>query len=208
MAIRDLTRLLLCFLHAGSEKTHQLPLFNDGQLTAGKHVGSAAGHLSDRQVTERQEDRSKADSRLRADRHVTGTTAHRSPVLPFLGDRSVFWWRFWILHSDWHLTWWADQPKSHEKTWAGKKQTRENDDYNKHRWKPPRLTVGCRWRSRSQRCCRCRVFSSHLWHQVNVEPSSFLQQLTVANPLLGWLWLVVRLMIFWLLLLFLGNLCL
>lgn len=45
MAIRDLTRLLLRFLHARSEKTHQLPLFNDGQLTAGKHVGSAAGHL-------------------------------------------------------------------------------------------------------------------------------------------------------------------
>lgn len=49
----DLTTLLLCLLHTGSEETHQLPLFNYRQLTTRKHISSAARNLRDRQATER-----------------------------------------------------------------------------------------------------------------------------------------------------------
>lgn len=46
--VRHLTLVLLRLLHTGSQETHQLPLFNHRQLTARKHVSSAAGHLTDR----------------------------------------------------------------------------------------------------------------------------------------------------------------
>lgn len=103
ITVWDLTCLILRFLHAWSEKTHQLPLFNYRQLPTGKYIGSAARHLCRREVTEKQEDRSKAPSRPRADREVTSMThkAHLFHLFLAIGQYSGDIFEFCIATDIW-----------------------------------------------------------------------------------------------------------